>query len=94
MVYNHEWNDLTKNGTVTVCFSETLSMVLHSHNQINIRNFLWCNIEYNLLFQISAKESRKRKQDYIDGLEKRVKVCTVQNLQLQKKVQNLEKQNL
>jgi hypothetical protein len=44
--------------------------------------------------KISAKESRKKKQDYIEGLEKRVKACTSQNLQLQKKVQNLEKQNI
>lgn len=42
----------------------------------------------------SAKESRKRKQEYMAGLEKRVKVCTAQNFQLQKKVQNLEKQNV
>ena len=42
----------------------------------------------------SAKESRKRKQEYVAGLEKRVKVCTAQNVQLQKKVQNLEKQNI
>lgn len=42
----------------------------------------------------SAKESRKRKQEYMAGLEKRVKVCTAQNVQLQKKVQNLEKQNI
>ena len=46
------------------------------------------------MVQISAKESRKKKQDYMDGLEKRVKVCTAQNFQLQKKVQNLEKQNV
>lgn len=44
--------------------------------------------------KVSAKESRKRKMEYIDGLEKRVKVCTAQNMQLQKKVQNLEKQNI
>lgn len=44
--------------------------------------------------KISAKESRKKKMDYVDGLEKRVKACTVQNLQLQKKVQSLEKQNV
>ena len=44
--------------------------------------------------KISAKESRKRKQGYIEGLEKRVKACTQQNLCLQKKVNNLEKQNI
>lgn len=44
--------------------------------------------------KISAKESRKRKQGYIEGLEKRVKICTTQNVQLQKKMENLEKQNV
>jgi uncharacterized protein YlxW (UPF0749 family) len=44
--------------------------------------------------KISAKESRKRKQGYVEGLEKRVKACTAQNMQLQKKVENLEKQNM
>lgn len=43
--------------------------------------------------QMSAKVSRKRKQEYVDGLEKRVKVCTLQNRQLQQKVEKLEKQN-
>lgn len=44
--------------------------------------------------KISAKESRKRKMGYVDGLEKRVKLCTQENQQLQKKVQALEKQNV
>lgn len=44
--------------------------------------------------KISAKESRKRKQGYMDGLERRVKMCTQENQQLHKKVENLEKQNL
>ncbi|GBN01177.1 Cyclic AMP-responsive element-binding protein 3-like protein 3 [Araneus ventricosus] len=40
----------------------------------------------------SAQESRKRKKDYIDGLESRVKLCTSENVRLQKKVQTLESQ--
>lgn len=43
--------------------------------------------------KMSAKVSRKRKQEYVDGLERRVKLCTVQNKQLQQKVDKLEKQN-
>ena len=43
--------------------------------------------------QISAKESRKRKVDYVEGLEKRVKACTQENSQLKKKVETVEKQN-
>ncbi|CAD5115790.1 DgyrCDS4732 [Dimorphilus gyrociliatus] len=43
--------------------------------------------------KISAKESRKRKQEYVDGLEKRVKICTAQNSQLQKKVTSLQREN-
>lgn len=44
--------------------------------------------------KISAKESRKRRQEYVDGLEKRVKFCTVENQQLHKKIISLEKQNI
>ncbi|CAG5130493.1 unnamed protein product [Candidula unifasciata] len=44
--------------------------------------------------KISAKESRKRKQGYVDGLEQRVKLCTQENRQLQQKVDSLEKQNV
>ncbi|XP_076345089.1 uncharacterized protein LOC143244393 isoform X2 [Tachypleus tridentatus] len=42
----------------------------------------------------SAQDSRKRKKEYVDGLEKRVKVCTAQNVELQKKVSLLQKQNM
>lgn len=44
--------------------------------------------------KISAKESRKRKQGYVDGLEQRVKLCTAENRELLKKVDTLEKQNV
>ncbi|GIY12710.1 hypothetical protein CDAR_64481, partial [Caerostris darwini] len=40
----------------------------------------------------SAQESRKRKKDYVEGLENRVKLCTSENFRLQKKVQSLESQ--
>ncbi|XP_072463118.1 cyclic AMP-responsive element-binding protein 3 isoform X2 [Notamacropus eugenii] len=42
----------------------------------------------------SAQESRRKKKVYVGGLESRVLACTAQNLELQKKVQLLEKQNL
>ncbi|KAM4707392.1 cyclic AMP-responsive element-binding protein 3 [Discoglossus pictus] len=42
----------------------------------------------------SAQESRKKKKEYVDGLENRVSVCTAHNQQLQKKVQQLQKQNM
>ncbi|MED6277059.1 hypothetical protein CHARACLAT_009330 [Characodon lateralis] len=42
----------------------------------------------------SAQESRKKKKVYVDGLENRVAVCTAHNLELQKKVQLLQKQNI
>ncbi|XP_066968764.1 uncharacterized protein [Macrobrachium rosenbergii] len=43
--------------------------------------------------KISAQDSRKRKKDYIDGLEDRVKACTEENQQLQKRIRSLEAQN-
>ncbi|XP_029960996.1 cAMP responsive element binding protein 3-like 3 like [Salarias fasciatus] len=42
----------------------------------------------------SAQESRKKKKLYVDGLENRVAICTAHNLELQKKVQMLHKQNI
>lgn len=42
----------------------------------------------------SAQESRRKKKDYVGGLENRVAACTVQNQELQKKVQQLQKQNI
>uniref|UniRef100_H3C2L2 cAMP responsive element binding protein 3-like 3 like n=1 Tax=Tetraodon nigroviridis TaxID=99883 RepID=H3C2L2_TETNG len=42
----------------------------------------------------SAQESRKKKKVYVDGLENRVAVCTAHNMELQKKVQLLQKQNI
>ncbi|XP_041855277.1 cAMP responsive element binding protein 3-like 3 like [Melanotaenia boesemani] len=42
----------------------------------------------------SAQESRKKKKVYVDGLENRVAICTAHNLELQKKVQMLQKQNM
>ncbi|XP_067824761.1 cyclic AMP-responsive element-binding protein 3-like protein 3 [Heptranchias perlo] len=41
----------------------------------------------------SAQESRKKKKEYIDGLENRMAACAAQNHELQRKVFRLEKQN-
>ncbi|XP_035250914.1 cyclic AMP-responsive element-binding protein 3-like protein 4 isoform X1 [Anguilla anguilla] len=42
----------------------------------------------------SAQDSRRRKKEYIDGLESRVAACSVQNQELQKTVDQLEKHNV
>lgn len=42
----------------------------------------------------SAQESRKKKKEYVDGLENRVTECTAHNQALQRKVQQLQKQNI
>ncbi|XP_053134041.1 cyclic AMP-responsive element-binding protein 3-like protein 4 [Hemicordylus capensis] len=42
----------------------------------------------------SAQDSRRRKKEYIDGLESRVAACSAQNQELQKKVQELEDHNV
>ncbi|XP_027946127.1 cyclic AMP-responsive element-binding protein 3-like protein 4 isoform X1 [Eumetopias jubatus] len=42
----------------------------------------------------SAQDSRRRKKEYIDGLESRAAACSAQNQELQKKVQELERYNI
>ncbi|XP_057712497.1 cyclic AMP-responsive element-binding protein 3-like protein 3-A [Corythoichthys intestinalis] len=41
----------------------------------------------------SAQESRKKKREYVDSLEERMSACSAHNLQLQRKIQQLEETN-
>ncbi|XP_054662355.1 cyclic AMP-responsive element-binding protein 3-like protein 4 [Grus americana] len=41
----------------------------------------------------SAQDSRRRKKEYLDGLESRAAACSAQNQELRKKVQELENRN-
>ncbi|KAF0314418.1 Cyclic AMP-responsive element-binding protein 3-like protein 4 [Amphibalanus amphitrite] len=43
--------------------------------------------------KMSAQDSRKRKKEYIDGLEDRVRMCTAENQDLHKRIKRLETQN-
>ncbi|XP_059485401.1 cyclic AMP-responsive element-binding protein 3-like protein 2 [Neocloeon triangulifer] len=43
--------------------------------------------------KISAQDSRKRKKEYVDGLEERVKKCSDENTSLHKKLKALQNQN-
>ncbi|KAF6210774.1 hypothetical protein GE061_013885 [Apolygus lucorum] len=43
--------------------------------------------------KISAQDSRKRKKEYVDGLEDRVKQCTAENANLLKKMRALQTEN-
>ncbi|XP_028836922.1 cyclic AMP-responsive element-binding protein 3-like protein 4 [Denticeps clupeoides] len=44
--------------------------------------------------KLSAQDSRRRKKEYIDGLESRVEACSVQNKELQRTAEQLEKHNV
>lgn len=41
----------------------------------------------------SAQESRKKKREYVDSLEGRMSACSANNLELQRKIQQLEETN-
>ncbi|NXA60588.1 CREB3 protein, partial [Mohoua ochrocephala] len=42
----------------------------------------------------AAQDSRRRRKIYVDGLENKVAACTAENHELEKKVQQLQKQNM
>ncbi|KAL1258513.1 hypothetical protein QQF64_009090 [Cirrhinus molitorella] len=44
--------------------------------------------------KLSAQDSRRRKKEYIDGLESRVAACSAQNKELQRTVDQLERNNM
>ncbi|NXP52208.1 CR3L4 protein, partial [Heliornis fulica] len=41
----------------------------------------------------SAQDSRRRKKEYLDGLESRAAACRAQNQELRNKIQELERHN-
>lgn len=43
--------------------------------------------------KVSAQDSRKRKKEYLDNMEDRVRACTDENTQLHKRIEQLETQN-
>merc|ERR1719273_284477 len=43
--------------------------------------------------KVSAQDSRKRKKEYLDNMEDRVKACTDENESLHKRIEQLETQN-
>ena len=43
--------------------------------------------------QISAQESRRKKKEYMDALERKVEVLTNENTDYKKKIENLEDSN-
>ncbi|KAF5891523.1 cyclic AMP-responsive element-binding protein 3-like protein 2 [Clarias magur] len=43
--------------------------------------------------KISAQESRRKKKEYVDALEKKVETCSNENSELRRKVENLESTN-
>jgi cell division septum initiation protein DivIVA len=45
------------------------------------------------LLQISAQESRRKKKEYMDALERKVEVLTGENTDYKKKIESLEESN-
>lgn len=50
-------------------------------------------IQRKIKNKVSAQESRKRKKDYVEGLEDRVKLSTHKNQKLVKQVDKLQTEN-
>lgn len=51
------------------------------------------NFYFSLLSQISAQESRRKKKEYMDALERKVEMLSSQNGEYRKKISTLEDAN-
>lgn len=50
-------------------------------------------MSHEFLLQISAQESRRKKKEYMDGLERKVEVLSSQNVEYKKRINSLEDSN-
>ncbi len=55
--------------------------------------FLVLNLFVFLFLKISAQESRRKKKEYMDALERKVEVLSSQNVEYKKRINNLEDTN-
>ncbi|TSP25373.1 Cyclic AMP-responsive element-binding protein 3-like protein 2 [Bagarius yarrelli] len=62
----------------------TLTLTVESANTASLSHTARLNT------QISAQESRRKKKEYVDALEKKVETCSNENSELRRKVENLE----
>lgn len=54
-----------------------------------VENEVWLGV----LLQISAQESRRKKKEYMDALERKVELLSSENSEFRKKISNLEDTN-
>ncbi|GCC37220.1 hypothetical protein chiPu_0015721 [Chiloscyllium punctatum] len=81
--------DAIPDGETKTCTSKLVPKIKLEPHEVD--QFL--NLAPKEVGGISAQESRRKKKEYMDTLEKKVESCSNENSELRRKVENLEKAN-
>ncbi|XP_041805912.1 cyclic AMP-responsive element-binding protein 3-like protein 3-A [Chelmon rostratus] len=93
LVLNEDEKKLLAKEGVNLPSKLPLSKVHEPDTHLNFEERVLKKIRRKIRNKHSAQESRKKRREYVDSLEGRMSACSANNLELQRRIQQLEETN-